>query len=476
MLPPDFQDEVVAAAGQPRVLILSTSMLTDRILLHTELLETLAAGASIDVWANPNSSHAPARLWAGCPASVETFPEVLPFREFPYNVLRRLNDFAWDFRLRAPSKLSIWKHVRRHHTQLVVRAARALGRLLAAARLERPFEKGLEKLLLSFSRSPESLTRFAAERPEVLVVTGPFQFQQPAVTGAAKSLGIRTLALIPSWDNPSTKNRMVLRYDGYIVWSESEKRDLQHFFPYTRNVPIYVVGAPQFDTFFQDRYRLTRSEFCAMEGLRPELPVIVHAMGSPNFLKEHHAALFLAERVARGDLGDVQLLVRAHPIHDKRQLKESFQAFGPRVVLQQIRELPVDADGPDRAVLQWVNTFRHADVVVNLASTVTIDAAIFDKPVINLDYDPDPEGLHQDLVREVNHLWTHFKPVAESGGVWNVANPDELIVALRGYLARPELHRPERAAIARAVCGPLDGRSAERMAQAILDFTSRTTA
>jgi len=36
-----------------------------------------------------------------------------------------------------------------------------------------------------------------------------------------------------------------------------------------------------------------------------------------------------------------------------------------------------------------VNTFRHADVVVNFSSTVAIDAAIFDKPVVNLDFDPE---------------------------------------------------------------------------------------
>jgi len=117
-----------------------------------------------------------------------------------------------------------------------------------------------------------------------------------------------------------------------------------------------------------------------------------------------------------------------------------------------------------------VNTFRHADVVVNLASTVTIDAAIFDRPIVNLDYDPEPGQPNQALVRDVNHAWTHFKPIAESGGVWLVNNPEQMIEAIRGYLADPSLHRDRRRWLTQYVCEYLDGRCGERMAMAIRDF------
>lgn len=453
---------------RPRVVILTTSLLTDRILLHTSLLKVLEAGASTRLWAISNAAHGPTG-WDSVSARVEPFPAVRPFKEFPYNVLRRLNEYAWDYRLRPPSRISIWEHVRRRSAYLYMHALRFPARVIASLRLQRVLEESLERLLLSYVRSPEAIARLVSDRPSLLVVTGPFQYHQPAVVAAAKKLGIPTLAFIPSWDNPSTKNRMVFRYDGYIVWSESEKRDLHHFFPHSRDVPVYVVGAPQFDSFFDDRFRLTRPEFCAREGLRPDLPVIVHALGSPNFLQEYHAAVFLAERVAQGDLGDVQLIVRPHPMHDDHRMQDVFRAFGPRVVVQE------SGDHPRDGIVQWVNTFRHADVVVNLASTVTIDAAIFDRPVINIDYDPAPGQPKQALVNEVNHRWTHFKPIAESGAVWNVADPEQLVRALRGYLGSPELHRSERAAIAKMVCGYLDGRSGERMAEAILDFASRVT-
>jgi CDP-glycerol glycerophosphotransferase (TagB/SpsB family) len=124
-------------------------------------------------------------------------------------------------------------------------------------------------------------------------------------------------------------------------------------------------------------------------------------------------------------------------------------------------------------VTEWVNTFRHADVVVNLASTVTIDAAIFDRPVVNLDYDPEPGQPRRGLVDDVNHLWAHFRAVAESGGVYLVKNGEEMVQAVKDYLANPGLHKSERRQMAQRVCHCLDGRSGERMGDSILDFLAR---
>jgi hypothetical protein len=177
--------------------------------------------------------------------------------------------------------------------------------------------------------------------------------------------------------------------------------------------------------------------------------------------------------VARGELGKIQLLVRPHPIHDNHELKGLFSRFGPHVVLQQtgVAGATVTARFQDRdQIVEWVNTFRHADVVVNLSSTVTIDAAIFDRPVVNLDFDPAPGQPNQLLIKEINHLWTHFKPVAESGGVWLANNYAELVVAIRTYLERPELHREKRRWIAEYVCGYLDGACGERAARAVASF------
>jgi hypothetical protein len=457
-----------------RVLVLSSSLLVDRMLAHTGFLRTLSAGAAVDVWATSAGNPRAANVWRDVPAEVRPMPPVDAFRQLWHNYPRRLVEAVWDYRQREPSRLSLMRHRPEAHRDRLLRAIDLSARLIARLRQERRLERLLERHLLAYERCHEATATFRAAPPDVVLATGPFQFEQPAVVASAQRSGVRTLALIPSWDNVSTKKRMIFRYDGYIVWSEKVAGELRARYPHTRTVPIHVVGAPQFDAFFQPRFHQSRADFCRKHGLRPDRPIVLYAVGSPNFLRgERHGAIAMARAVAAGALGDVQLLVRPHPIHDNAEMERAFAEFGPAVQLQRTAEAgtPLTARSQDHdAIADWVSTFRHADVVVNLSSTVVVDAALCDRPIVNLDFDPAPDGADTDLVREINRIWTHFGPVAQSGGVWLVGSVDEMVHAVRTYLARPELHREQRRWIVEHVCQYADGRCGERMAEAVLDF------
>jgi hypothetical protein len=459
-----------------KILLLSSSLLTDRIFLYTKFLERLNEDSNVELWATSMRNPHFQGMWKALETDVENFPLVKPFKLFPYSYLRWMNELVWDYSLDSPGRISMMKHIRNKNWDFYRHALKIPARILSLFRAGRIFEDKLEKILLEYPRCDEALELLQANRPDVLIVTNPFLFDQPAVVAVAKKLGIPTLAFIPSWDNVTMRTRMVFKYDGYIVWSEKTRDELHYYYPYTRNTPVYVVGAPQFDIFFQERFYQTREQFCASQGLNPELPIIVYAIGSPNLISEYHGALALAEKVVRGDLGNVQVLVRPHPIHDNAETKEMFKPFSSHVHLQQTSEAGIElvARSQDEGqIIEWVNTFRHANVVVNLCSTVTIDAAIFDKPIVNLDFDPEPGQPKQKLVKDINHKWIHFSPIARSCGVWLVNDVDEMVEAIETYLRRPELHRENRRWIAEYVCGYLDGGCGERMAGAVLDFLQR---
>jgi len=459
--------------GKLRPLLLTCQPLTKRMLLHSNWLTKLASESEATVWATGLDDAQKQRAWGDVRCNVEQFPEVRPFREFPFNYLRRFNEFIWDYRLLPPSRLSMLEHVRLKRYTTSIKMLQRPARLAASLRLERPFEASLENLLLGYGRSSEASRRLKDIRPDVVITTDPFCYLEPAVIAEAKNLGIKTLAVITSWDNLSTKNRMVFRYDGYIVWSEQMRKHLHHFYPYTANVPCYVVGAPQFDVFFEEQFWQSREEFCRLQGLNANRPIVLYALGSPNFLKELPGAVEFERRLSEGGLKDVQLLVRPHPMFFNGTEQDHFSDFGNNVVVQNTGDgLPLTHQAQDKnEIKDWINTFRYADVVINLSSTVAIDAAIFDRPVVNLDFDPEPGQPNQALVKDINHLWTHFKPIAESGGMWLVNNYEEMLEAVRTYLENPELHREQRRWMAEFVCGKLDGKSGERIAEAIIDFT-----
>ncbi len=468
-----MRNGTVGVRSRYKYLLLSTSLLVDRVYLYTGLVDRLAEMGDVSIWASSFADADAGSSWRDINADVRSLPAVRSFREMPHNFLRRFNEYIWDYRYQLPSRMSMMEHVRNKQLSFKLRALKPPARALAYLHAERAVEANLEKLLLAYPRSDEARDRLVADRPDVLLSTGPFQFEQPGIFSTAKRLGIPTLAYIPSWDNISTKNRMVFRYDGYIVWNERAKQELHEFYPHTRQAPVYVVGAPQFDVFYNEKFYVDRVEFCRGQALDPAKKLIVYAIGSPNFLKEHHGAVEMAKRVAAGKLGDVQMLVRPHPIHDNAEMRELFDGFGPSVRLQETPNAgkALTHRTQDREqIVEWVNTFRHADVVINLSSTVTVDAAIFDKPVVNLDFDPQPGQADQQLVKDVNHKWNHFKPIAESGGVWLVNDPDELENAVKAYLEDPSLHREKRRWIVEYVCGFTDGKCGERMAVVISEF------
>jgi hypothetical protein len=457
-------------------LLLSTSLLVDRVFRYTSLVNTLSDIGKVTIWASSVGDGDSLRKWDGSVANVRKFPVVRPFMEFPHNYLRRLNEYVWDFRYRIPSRMSMMRHRRDRNAEFYVRALKPPASALAKLGAERVLESGLEKLLLSYTRSTEAEDRLRELMPDVVVSTGPFQFEQPAIFTAATKVGIPTIAYIPSWDNVSTKNRMVFNYDAYLVWNEQIKKELRQFYPETKNRPVYVVGAPQFDVFYQDRFHVSREDFCAKQNLDPNRPIVVYAIGSPNFLKEQPGAEWVAKRISEGHLGDAQLLVRPHPIHDNAEMREAFDKFGPNVHLQETTNAGKALSRrtqDEREIVEWVNTFRHANVVVNLSSTVTIDAARFDCPVVNLDFDPQPGQCDQQLIKEVNHEWNHFKPIAESGGVWLANDFEEIETAIKAYLKDPSLHRDERKWMVEYVCGFTDANCGGRMADAIVDFVAK---
>jgi hypothetical protein len=464
-------DTASSDMAKSRLLILTTSLLTDRMLWYSGFFPQLRDHFDVTTWAWGSSDPRVADSWNAPSVALEDFPAVEHFRMFPHTYLRRLNELVWDHRLQPPSRLSHRRHVEDRRMNPWMRTAKIPARVLAAMKLEQPLERLVGGILQGYLRSPQALARLESDRPSLVLATGPMRFEEPAVVAIARNLNIPTLALITSWDNLSTKKRMLFDYDGYIVWSEQMRRELHHFYPATRKAPVYVVGAPQFDVFLQDEFRQTREAFCADNGLRPEAPIILYTLGSPNNFKEYYGAVDMAQRITRGELGDVQLLVRPHPIFDNDQESSLLGDFKPRVIVQRSCELHQNFRSQARTeILQWVNTFRHADVVVNLASTTTVDAAIFDRPVVNLDYDPEPLQPNQSLVKDANHVWTHFKPIAESGGVWNVNNSDEMVTAIQTYLRQPDLHRSGRRWITEYVCGEVDGHAGARLAQALVSF------
>lgn len=283
------------------------------------------------------------------------------------------------------------------------------------------------------------------------------------------------MVLVSSWDNLTTSGFFSVDVDRITVWNEIMKDQAVtiHGLAPER---VVVTGAPQHDLFARDRGFKDRAEFLAGLGLDAALPVIVYTTGTEGTIpREPEVVGRLADALSL-ELGDAfQLLVRVHQLD---QLERYSELRGrPGIVFDHAGRPTVgsyhDRDFDRAAFEHLADTLRYADVVVNAASSISIDAAAVGTPVVCVDYDAEPgTPYHRSVSRFYD--FTHQQPVVASGGTVRARTPQEVVAAVKRYLADRTLDAEGRARLVREQCYRLDGRSGRRVGEAVLDELVRS--
>jgi CDP-glycerol glycerophosphotransferase (TagB/SpsB family) len=184
------------------------------------------------------------------------------------------------------------------------------------------------------------------------------------------------------------------------------------------------------------------------------------------------------ERLAASEaLGDLHLVVRLHPLETGARW-DTVRESSSRVTLMSASTTPsVDGRVPwltlhDQARL--VSTLLHAAACINIASTMTLDAAILDRPVIGVEFSGEPAAPRDILYEEYGA--EHYRPLVERGGLRLARRWDELLDLVRDAIRSPERDAAQRADMVRHECGLMDGRAAERVAEEIARLTTRAAA
>jgi len=123
----------------------------------------------------------------------------------------------------------------------------------------------------------------------------------------------------------------------------------------------------------------------------------------------------------------------------------------------------------DRDIVHLINCLYHSNIVINTASTMTIESCIFNKPVISIAFDGYKKRNYWTSVRRFCD-YNHYSNLIKAGGVRVAKNPEELLVLINEYLANPELDNKGRKRIVEEQLYKLDGKSGERIGNFLLEF------
>ena len=126
-----------------------------------------------------------------------------------------------------------------------------------------------------------------------------------------------------------------------------------------------------------------------------------------------------------------------------------------------------DCKHPERCNLELAESMKYADVVVNFASTITIDAAVFDTPIVCVNYDHRGARPFKLSPRRI-YYFDHYAKLGHTGGFELANSKTELINKIDYSINHPEYLSENRKKIIEQQCVFSDGKSGERVANHIL--------
>ncbi|TME96525.1 MAG: hypothetical protein E6I52_20890 [Chloroflexi bacterium] len=319
----------------------------------------------------------------------------------------------------------------------------------------------LEERFIPTPREYENL--FNQYRPALVVSGDPLRPGDANLIAAARRHGVPSLGSVRSWDN--LQKHLRTRADALTVWNRLNAGEAVALDRY-RASQVTEVGAPQLDVYFQEGYRsLSKAEL----GLDPRKKTLLVATSSFTYDSDQtYLVDMLLHAVRAGEIHHpLQIVLRLHP--DDRVGRYLKYRYTPEIVL----------DVPQRylATLGWTMNrddlermaalLYHADVMVNFATTVTLEAAIVDTPTLLVAFSPiDPEEMQRYVIGL--HFRMHYKALVERNLVPIAWDRAQLVSWINRYLDDPRLYRGERASIVRDWVQFTDGASGPRLGDVIL--------
>lgn len=295
----------------------------------------------------------------------------------------------------------------------------------------------------------------------------------------AQRMGIPTAGFIFSWDNLTSRSRIMVPYDYWLVWHEGMKRQLLSIYPRIQESNVFVTGTPQMDFHFNPELVMPRVELCRRIGIDAARAFILYTTGiDRHFPKEHlHVELVIKLLKELSLPVQPQLVVRNYIKGTSPEMKALSERKIEDVVFPpMLWDMAWATPRPEDLEL-YCSLVYHAAMSINAASTVTLEFILKDKPVINLDFDPPESNLAPCDGFKRHIRFDHFWPVAQSGGSMVAQSEDDMRRMLISGLVEPGAGSRERKQFVSDFFGATaDGRSGARVAETLLKLAGHNGA
>ena len=311
-------------------------------------------------------------------------------------------------------------------------------------------------------------------RPALVVASTPGWRLDRFLLREAAQRGIQTATTIVGWDNPSSYSLPGAKVDWATCWSEIQKAELMSGSDWGAE-QVHIGGIPSYDGYFLRKWVIPRDEYFEQNNLDPDLKLLSYACSFITYAPNLPNVNALANLVSDGTLAEPsQLLIRLHPNHfldvrlfanERREIQRIADEL-PNVHVVEPVALGYDLghysgeDMPEKSSMM-----AHSDVFVTVYSTMVVETAIHDSPIVSLCLDtpggwqtPRKYSLPLSQIGD----WPTHERFREAGAGKVAYNREQLAEAVNTYLENPHTDQDYRDAFVRREVTYTDGSAGRR--------------
>ncbi|MDZ4296379.1 MAG: hypothetical protein U1A16_03345, partial [Patescibacteria group bacterium] len=327
--------------------------------------------------------------FAGENVIIEGVPFDPPSKRLATLVCKRIAKFALDsYSVRNQRRMK-WK---REGKLFYFLATSLVATVLAHSRLLRALMRQLDYMVAQRDRYRPYFERY---QPSLVVATDIQNERDVEVLQNARFFGVRSLAMVRSWDNLTTHGFIRALPDRLLATCATVREQAITF----NDMPpgaIEVVGITHYDKYRRGPM-CTKEEFFRSMGLDPGKKTILYATVGDHYLMENDADPYVFELLGREPY---QVIVRFSPSVPVATLKDArpypnmvFDRPGVNFREGDMGDQEMSREDDDRLMRE----LYFSDVVVCGPSTICLDAMSLDKPVVLIDCYRNPKKEHEKV-------------------------------------------------------------------------------
>lgn len=283
----------------------------------------------------------------------------------------------------------------------------------------------------------------------------------------ALSRNVPTISYIPNYDNLSVRGFRAFCPDVVCVWGKSMKTEAEQI----QKIPserIKNTGSTLYDYYYAYLKKLktanSNRKLMRKYGLDSQKKTILYAFGENSF-----GNIKLSVHVIE-NLLDYNIIIRTHPSPklSSREFLNAIQILVDRspasiYVSNAAENLSIRDGTGTNDINELIEILFLSDVVISHFSTISLEACIFGKQVIEVDYD---EFAYDPRRSRIAHLPHNSDPM-RAKAVTTVSTVEDVFILIENLMQGNGISKSKIKDYVYHVCGCIDGDATKRLCKEI---------